>query len=77
MCGPCQHIGPIFAALSEDAKYSSIIFLKVDVDELSDIAEEYDVNAMPTLKVFQNSSVIGVLVGASEGELKALLNKNL
>jgi len=43
-CGPCKHIAPIFEELSE--KYKNVSFVKVDVDECPDIAQEHDVKAM-------------------------------
>lgn len=44
-CGPCKFIAPKFERLS--GKYSTTKFLKVDVDECSDVAQDYNVRSMP------------------------------
>jgi thiol-disulfide isomerase/thioredoxin len=31
-CGPCKLIGPHFAKLEKDEKFSNVVFVKVDVD---------------------------------------------
>ncbi|XP_065647363.1 uncharacterized protein LOC100205970 isoform X3 [Hydra vulgaris] len=71
-CGPCKMIGPKFEKLAE--KYSSIKFIKVDVDENSETSEAHGIAAMPTFKFFRNGSEgVSELVGASETELDAKL----
>lgn len=45
-CGPCRMIGPYFEELSNG--YDSVIFLKVDVDEV-EVSCEVTLQA-PTLK---------------------------
>jgi thioredoxin 1 len=40
-CGPCQRIGPVFVKKSEN--YQTIKFIKVDVDELDDVAASCNV----------------------------------
>lgn len=72
-CGPCRMIGPKFVAFED--QYPSICFIKVDVDEASDVAEEHGISAMPTFLVFKNGAKEDEMVGASEDKLKALLEK--
>ena len=56
-CGPCQMIGPKFAALADEHSGSDkIIFIKVDVDECEDTAARCKIEAMPTFKVFKNNN---------------------
>lgn len=45
-CGPCQMIKPFFEKYSDE--YTNIQFLKVDVDELSELTDKIGINAMPT-----------------------------
>jgi thioredoxin 1 len=39
-CGPCKMISPKLEALSEKSPYSALDYVKVDVDELEDLAAE-------------------------------------
>lgn len=52
-CPPCRQMKPVFAEMEK--KYGSEIkFVKADVDEFSDLAKSYGVEAIPTF-VFVNS----------------------
>ncbi|XP_029470932.1 thioredoxin H-type-like isoform X2 [Rhinatrema bivittatum] len=52
-CGPCQTMAPHFEMMSEKHK-ESVVFLKVDVDDVPDVADEYDIAAMPTFVFIKN-----------------------
>eukprot|EP00250_Pteridium_aquilinum_P009733 c18895_g1_i2 orf=248-607(-) len=67
-CGPCKFIGPFFVELSE--KYPNLIFLKVDVDDHSDISQEWEIRAMPTFLFIQDSKTSEKIVGANKSELE-------
>lgn len=73
-CGPCRMISPVMEKLSEE--YSSVQFIKVDVDELSDVAQEVGVRAMPTFKAYKKGNQVGELVGANPAALKQLIERN-
>lgn len=47
-CGPCQMLTPVIEQLDKE---TNIKILKVDVDELSDIARIFRVMSIPTLVV--------------------------
>ncbi|XP_064605431.1 uncharacterized protein LOC135470425 isoform X3 [Liolophura sinensis] len=74
-CGPCKAIAPKLKEWSE-GEFSDLVFLKVDVDELDDLAAEYGVNAMPTFILFKNKEKVETVVGASEAKLREAINKN-
>ncbi|KAJ1830829.1 glycerol ether metabolic process [Coemansia sp. RSA 2706] len=70
-CGPCKLIGPKFNEFSVENQ--EVVFLKVDVDALSEIAQEYNIRAMPTFKFVRNGKEVGELVGANPTNLKKKL----
>ncbi|KAJ4885379.1 Thioredoxin H2 [Raphanus sativus] len=51
-CGPCRMIEPAFIAMS--AKFTDVEFVKLDVDELPDVAKEFNVTGMPTFVLVKN-----------------------
>jgi len=72
-CGPCKQIAPFVVKLSEEFKDAT--FLKVDVDEVADVAAEVGVRAMPTFMLFRNGEKVSEIVGANPGALKAAVAK--
>ena len=70
-CGPCKMIAPIFEALA--AKYPHVCFVKIDVDENQEVAQECRVSAMPTFKAFRDKKEVGSCRGANPEALEALV----
>ncbi|KAF3446376.1 hypothetical protein FNV43_RR11555 [Rhamnella rubrinervis] len=74
-CPPCRFIAPVLADLAK--KTPDVIFLKVDVDELKSVAEEWDVEAMPTFLFLKEGKAVDRLLGAKKDELLALVAKHI
>ncbi|GMY26092.1 thioredoxin H5-like [Fagus crenata] len=73
-CGPCQFIEPTFKELS--CKYTDVEFVKIDVDELSSVAQEFAVEAMPTFLFVKKGKVVDKVVGARKDELQKKIEKH-
>ncbi|GAA5975585.1 hypothetical protein JCM5350_002659 [Sporobolomyces pararoseus] len=74
-CGPCKAIAPVVEKLATE--YSGRIqFLKVDVDRVQDLAQEFRVQAMPTFLVMKGSQKIDEMKGANPAALMALVKKH-
>ena len=69
-CGPCKMIAPFFEELA--AKYPGVVFVKVDVDDLDDLAADCGISAMPTFQVYSNGVKVQELTGADKGKLEDL-----
>lgn len=67
-CGPCRMISPIYEQLSTE--HPSATFVKVDVDELPEVAAESQVSAMPTFLIVKERRLLDTIVGANEGKLR-------
>ena len=55
-CGPCKMIAPKLEQMDKDM--DNVVFLKVDVDEAEDVAQEYNISAMPTFVFLKNGQKV-------------------
>ena len=67
-CQPCKNIKPVYEKLSET--YTNVAFGKVDVDENSDAALDFEVSAVPTFVLFENEHATEKWAGADEEKLE-------
>ncbi|KAL5196914.1 hypothetical protein ABZP36_000426 [Zizania latifolia] len=74
-CGPCRFIAPVFAEYAK--KFPGAVFLKVDVDELKEVAEKYAVEAMPTFLYIKDGKEVDKVVGARKEELQSNIVKHI
>lgn len=66
-CGPCKAIAPILEELSTELS-ESVKIGKVNVDNNSELASQYEVRAIPTIKIFKEGQVVDTVVGLSSKE---------
>jgi thioredoxin 1 len=50
-------------------KYNHVTFVKLDVDEVSDVAQELGIRAMPTFIIFKDGVQVDQVVGANPAAL--------
>jgi thioredoxin 1 len=72
-CGPCKTISPFLQELSET--HTDILFVKVNIDEAEDIANEYSVAAMPTFMLFKKGNVVMINTGANKNMISMMVTK--
>ena len=63
-CGPCKVLSPIVAEVAEEFA-GQVKVGKVNVDENNQLAFQYGVMSIPTLKFFKGGKVVGELIGAA------------
>jgi len=73
-CGPCKVIAPEFVRLSEI--YTNAVFLKVDVDELEELASEYDISSLPTFLILKGGKKLDMIVGGNKEALEEMVAKH-
>ena len=61
-CGPCNMLGPVFAELGEEMK-DKARFVKVDIDESLEIAQQFNVSTVPTMLIFKDGKPVDRLIG--------------
>ncbi|XP_039031962.1 thioredoxin H2-like [Hibiscus syriacus] len=73
-CGPCKIMEP---ALNDMAvSFTDVDFVKLDVDELPDVAQGFGVHAMPTFVLLKNGKEVDRVVGAQKNELEKKVGKH-
>jgi thioredoxin 1 len=71
-CGPCRMVAPVLEELAKETTDAKIV--KVNVDHSPQLAARYGVNSIPSLKIFDDGTVVDEQVGlASKDRLKKML----
>lgn len=74
-CGPCKILGPRLEKMVAKQK-GKVLMAKVDIDDHTDLAIEYEVSAVPTVIAVKNGDVVDKFVGVKdEDQLEAFLKK--
>lgn len=60
-CGPCKMLAPVFEELAKEMP--NVKFFKVDIDESLDLARQYNVSSVPTIKIFRKGDLMETLIG--------------
>ncbi|XP_058108215.1 TPR repeat-containing thioredoxin TDX-like isoform X2 [Magnolia sinica] len=67
-CGPCRFISPLYTNLA--GKYPKVVFIKIDIDEVRDVAARWNINSVPTFFFIKDGKEIDKVVGADKGSLE-------
>jgi thioredoxin 1 len=66
-------IAPKYEGFSKT--YTKAVFLKVDVDEVPEVAEKAEVRAMPTFQIYVKGAKVDEVVGADPTKLELAIKK--
>lgn len=67
-CSPCKMLAPIFEELGTEME-GKVKFIKVNVDESSDIANRYNITNIPAMLILKNGEEQEITVGFSPKEV--------
>jgi|TARA_B100001013_G_scaffold228105_1_gene139845 thioredoxin 1 len=69
-CGPCRAIAPVLESLAEDYD-GKVKIVKINVDKETDLANKYNVSAIPSLIIVKDGKEIDRIVGGATKEVYA------
>ena len=62
-CGPCRALAPVINEIK--GNFSNVKFEEYDIDEYSDITEEYGVRSVPTVIIVKDGIEVNRFTGLS------------
>ena len=62
-CGPCKMQAPIVEAIAEEN--SDVVVAKLNVDDVEDVAERFNIVSIPTLLIFKGGKLVKNFVGVT------------
>lgn len=68
-------MAPLFSELAR--KFTNVMFLKVDVDELKTVAQDWAIEAMPTFIFMKDGTIVDKIVGARKDELPKKIEQHM
>jgi len=73
-CGPCRMIAPIIEELADEYK-DKVKFGKIDTDKNRDVPVKFDIQAIPTIILFNKGQIAHKFVGlTSKDDFKTELD---
>ncbi|KAB8200466.1 thioredoxin-like protein [Aspergillus parasiticus] len=76
-CGPCKAMDPLFYKHAAEYKErsDSMKFVKVDTDDIPELAQELGFRSIPAFFVFENGEKVDNLAGPNPAALKQLVDR--
>lgn len=75
-CQPCKILMPILSKLAEEYQ-GGFLLAKVNTDQYQQLAAQFGVRSLPTVKVFKGGRVVDEFMGAlPESEVRKFINKH-
>jgi thioredoxin 1 len=62
-CGPCKMVAPVLEEIAAEHA-GKITIAKVNIDENPELARQYRIMSIPTMKVFSGGEVVKEIIGA-------------
>lgn len=76
-CGPCKMLAPVLEGLSSEME-GKAKFIKVDIDQSLDLANEFQIASVPTMVIFKDGQKVEQLVGFLPKEkIQQVIESNL
>lgn len=76
-CVPCNMLAPILEKVVESYK-GKVVLAKVNVDENPAKSNEFNISAIPAVKLFKGGKVVDEFTGVQgEDAVKKIIDKNL
>ena len=76
-CEPCKNLMPVLSKLAEE--YAGQFRLaKVEIDQEQNLATQFAVRSVPTVKMVVNGEIVDEFTGAlPEGQIREFINKHI
>jgi thioredoxin 1 len=72
-CGPCKQLTPRLANMGNE--FEKVVFVKVDVDNNMEFAQELEVRSVPTVLIYDGNKLINRSTGVQNDKFyKDILN---
>ena len=76
-CAPCQMLTPVLEKLATEFE-GRILLAKVDCDQHQELAIQYGIRSLPTIKVFKNAKIVDEFMGViPETEIKHIIERHV
>lgn len=76
-CQPCQILMPVLAKLADEYN-GAFVLAKINTEEQQEIAAQFGIRSIPTVKLFKNGAPVDEFSGAlPESEIRAFLDKHM
>lgn len=73
-CGPCLIVGPYLEKVANDYE-DNLVVLKIDVDEIPELADKYNISALPAFMMIKNMSTLIKFEGNDAEKMRSSLQK--
>lgn len=76
-CAPCKMLMPVLAKLAEEYA-GQFVLAKVNTDEQQDLAAQYGIRSLPTVKLFKAGAPVDEFMGAQpESSVRAMIDRHI